>query len=44
MRKKNWYFEKNIIIFYFEQETDVDLIIVNATIQEKYKFRLAVDN
>lgn len=29
--------------FYFEQETDVDVIIVNATIQEKYKLRLALD-
>ena len=31
-------------IFYFEQQTDVDVIIVNATIQEKYKLRLALDN
>ena len=30
-------------IFDFEQETDVDVIIINATIQEKYKLRLALD-
>ena len=30
-------------VFNFEKETDVDVIIVNATIQSKYKLRLALD-
>ena len=30
-------------VFNFEKETEVDVIIVNATIQSKYKLRLALD-
>ena len=30
-------------IFNFEKETELDVIIVNATIQGKYKLRLALD-
>ena len=30
-------------IFNFEKETELDVIIVNATIQDKYKLRLALD-
>lgn len=33
-----------MIIFKFELESDTDVIIVNATIQNKYKLRLALDS